>query len=119
MSELSVVERVAAGAEILDRAMPGWAHKIDMSILNITDSLDCILGQLYNGYWHGQSEVKDALDRDFVSTHEWCSWGFDLNDWDAYNEDDLTEYDDLHDAWNAAIMDRINEAENVSETHLH
>lgn len=44
-----VAERVARGAEWLDRKYPGWVDAIDVSILDVSDCHQCVLGQVYTG----------------------------------------------------------------------
>lgn len=51
MSELSIPERVAAGAAWLDEHQPGWVERIDLDALEMRDCMSCILGQLFGGYW--------------------------------------------------------------------
>lgn len=55
--------RVAAGAHALDEAWArdgGWAGKIDAERLDMSDSCDCVLGQLYDpeGYLNGVSALN-------------------------------------------------------------
>lgn len=47
MSDLR--DRVARGAAWLDEKYPDWFHKIDLSILNMADCTQCVLGQVYTG----------------------------------------------------------------------
>jgi len=42
-------EAVTRGVTLLDAKRPGWAQRIDVSILNIASSRMCIVGQLYDG----------------------------------------------------------------------
>lgn len=46
-----VTSRVAAGAAKLDEVMPGWHNKINLQILNVGSSRDCVLGQLFGRFW--------------------------------------------------------------------
>lgn len=41
-------EVVAAGAALLDQAMPGWAGRIDLNHLDLMSGAQCVLGQLFN-----------------------------------------------------------------------
>lgn len=41
--------RVARGAAWLDEKYPGWYSKIDLSVLDISDCYQCVLGQVYTG----------------------------------------------------------------------
>lgn len=49
----TVAERVRKGAKLLDKEYPGWEKRIDLSILDLESTCDCILGQLYGGYGAG------------------------------------------------------------------
>jgi hypothetical protein len=62
----SVKVRVARGAEWLDKEVPGWEEQIDLSTLDLADSCQCILGQVYrnvakaccwDGYIHGKNHL--------------------------------------------------------------
>lgn len=39
---------VARGTKVLDKIMPGWAGKIDLSRLQLDDGEECVLGQLFD-----------------------------------------------------------------------
>lgn len=45
----NLFERAAAerGASLLDKRMPAWHRQIDLSTLDIYDSTECVLGQLF------------------------------------------------------------------------
>lgn len=38
--------RVRAGAELLDKRVPGWAGNVDLPTLDVSSSFKCVLGQL-------------------------------------------------------------------------
>lgn len=40
------IKRVARGAALLDRTLPGWEHNIDLQRLNLALGTDCVLGQV-------------------------------------------------------------------------
>ncbi len=42
-------DRVRRGAELLDRREPGWAERIDLGRLKLSDSCLCVIGQLNGG----------------------------------------------------------------------
>jgi hypothetical protein len=55
-----VAERVAKGAALLDEKVPGWDQRIDLEILAMRGTCECVLGQLFeptpegaDGYWVG------------------------------------------------------------------
>lgn len=45
----TVAERVARGAAWLDQKYPQWFLSIDLSILDLSDCTQCVLGQIYTG----------------------------------------------------------------------
>ena len=51
MRELTIAERVAAGAAWLDERKPDWWSAIDIIAFDIDDCRDCALGQIYGSYW--------------------------------------------------------------------
>lgn len=48
--------RAAAGAEFLDGQVSGWASEIELATLDLSDSCDCVLGQLGGSF---QDAVED------------------------------------------------------------
>jgi hypothetical protein len=61
-------ERVAMGAEFLDEhfgSREAWASKIDVSILDLTSTTDCVLGQVFGHYREAceELEIGDATAR--------------------------------------------------------
>ena len=59
-----IKNRVIKGAKFLDTKMPGWYNKIDISRLNINNSCNCIIGQLYGNFW----EELDIVFKQFKHT---------------------------------------------------
>lgn len=50
MSTETVQKRVAAGAAMLDREMPGWHAEVDVTVLDAAHQSRCVLGQLFGRY---------------------------------------------------------------------
>lgn len=48
MSYVTIASRVTAGIAFLDEKVPGWREKIDMNRLELNNSNNCILGQLFD-----------------------------------------------------------------------
>lgn len=48
---MSVAERVARGAALLDLKVPGWAGRINLHTLDMDHCYLCVLGQLFGFYW--------------------------------------------------------------------
>lgn len=62
MPELTIAERVAAGADWLDANWPGWDYDVEPRILDLASDCKCILGQLYGDYGDGLSETDLTQD---------------------------------------------------------
>jgi hypothetical protein len=45
--------RVKRGAEVLDAVRPDWHHEIDLDHFDVGSGWNCVLGQLYGGYYAG------------------------------------------------------------------
>lgn len=97
---IETCDRVAAGAKLLDRVVPGWAERVDFDSLDMSDGMNCILGQLFGenvktppghyGYNVGTRILADA-DPDFGA----INYGFDLRTFSATD----SEWEDLRWAW--------------------
>ncbi len=59
---MSAIYRAAKGAELMDRACPGWVSRMDVDKFNIADPDTCILGQIFGGYLEGLDALEDYLD---------------------------------------------------------
>lgn len=46
---MTPAERVASGADWLDRYYYGWRDNVDLSTLNVADPLRCVLAQMASG----------------------------------------------------------------------
>jgi hypothetical protein len=97
-------ERVAKGAAWLDKEVPGWERKIDLSILQLSSCCDCICGQamadMLEGYYiDGFSRAMDISNSAY--NYEWAKdHGFYY-----YDEHDLVA---LEAAWTSLIKERHN-----------
>ncbi len=76
MTEYSVPELVQRGAEFLDERIPGWVDRIDTGSLDISSSVNCILGQLYSGRRTDVSPYLDHRNELGLSIAESASMGF-------------------------------------------
>lgn len=67
---MTIAERVAAGAALLDEHVPGWDRRINLVLLDLPDTCNCVLGQLFpppspisigedgdDGYWRGLRDI--------------------------------------------------------------
>lgn len=94
MSTTEVQRRVARGAEILDRKYgPEWRDKIDTGSLEMSDTCNCVLGQLYDG---GDVHM-DGFDAGMAALRikNADHYGFETADW----EQEAYTWKDLHQAW--------------------
>jgi hypothetical protein len=71
MEEIS--QRVAKGAAFLDTKAPGWHDQIKLPTLNMSRLYDCILGQLFHGYFRGGEKLQ-------LSDEDTQNLGFDAYD---------------------------------------
>lgn len=92
--------RVARGILWLDYMHVGWRDKVDLDVLDITDSHGCILGQVF-GYYsdaltdeiHGDYETADDMAR---------SMGFDIMP-SEFRADHKKYYAQLEQLWADAL----------------
>lgn len=97
---------VKKGAALLDRAVPGWAHRIGAE-LEMASCQRCVLGQVYGGYFIG-SDALATMDPIVDQSPE--IYGFDLpRVLDSRdNFDPAGEYwERLAELWHAEVMARI------------
>ncbi|TDC35672.1 hypothetical protein E1211_15310 [Micromonospora sp. 15K316] len=57
--------RVNLGADWLDQQHPGWPALVDLSRLDIDDSLNCVLGQVVGDFWRAPMTWAEAVNRGF------------------------------------------------------
>lgn len=63
MTDLTIEQRVAAGAAWLDEQVPSWLDLIDLYTLRLDDGCRCILGQTFGDY--GLAPLAGAPDEEF------------------------------------------------------
>lgn len=98
---MTAAERVARGAALLDKRMPGWAARIDLSVLDLANECRCVLGQLWTG--DDDPYVTGLRTLDLVDGGR--PYGFVTGD--VGNIDDaLAEYRELDELWIAEIQRR-------------
>jgi len=97
-----ISDRVAAGARLLDRDRPGWAHHIDPERLDMTTAHDDVLGQLDGDFQAGLDQLVACEARAPARPYTWAArHGFDLPI-DAGRGD----YAQLTEAWRAELARR-------------
>jgi hypothetical protein len=94
----SIEERVAAGARWLDLHRPGWADRIDLDELDLSDPCACVLGQEYGSY----AEAPEEL---WVEDDTCAKSGFNATRVRDYERIEV-EFSALTDAWRRLIEQR-------------
>ena len=59
-----LITSVREAAYFLDLKVPDWATRINLDRLNMQSNSSCVLGQLFNGYGKGLSELGLAAGRE-------------------------------------------------------
>lgn len=114
---MTVTERVAQGAALLDAKKPGWAARINLRTLDLSDTCLCILGQLY-GLYADATSVLFQPSETYCPAEQALLYGFDLTSDEVRNimtlpyiEEALTRrrdyYRALQDAWVVEIAARV------------
>lgn len=124
MNELEM-ECAERGAELLDNRWPGWWQEVDLSRLDLSNSCQCVLGQLGVDYnragrqmlgadytsnaYAEQQDTGYSLFTNVIFPHLGMSeddvqnYGFD-EFWE--DDDEFTTYDGLTEAWTREVNDR-------------
>jgi hypothetical protein len=92
VAELTIEQRVEAGASWLDQHAPGWFDVVDLGRLDVSEPECCPLGFIYGNWWDAPEPIAMRADLGFYYRH------------------DHTEYEPLTDAWRAEIERRRAEA---------
>lgn len=98
---LSIEQRVQSGIRLLNEVVPGWHHMIDVDILDLHETDECILGQVFGDYIEG----IDALGITGYRRAQ-ADCGFDLyaDEYIGYTGD-AGKFLDLTNAWVKAIQE--------------
>ena len=56
----TIQERVARGVVLLDEHHPDWDEKINLDVFDVWSYKNCIVGQLYDGFWKGLTQLGVA-----------------------------------------------------------
>lgn len=100
----NATDRAKAGAEMLDRRLPGWDKRINTDRLDIADGSMCVLGQI--GLWGGAERLgcpdtrleNHASRTRWMRRHGFCSYP------PSYDDDPF--YSELTVAWRELISSR-------------
>lgn len=96
---LTIAERVAAGAALLDQKRPDWHRQINSEFLDLRSCFECVLGQLFGGFGAGAAILR--IEPDFTLQLE-ARYGFDIT---RHECDEV--YDELHAEWLRVISERL------------
>lgn len=99
-------EAVANGAALLDARVPGWRDRVDVAELDLSDCVECTLGQVFGAYQFGLTRL-DLSANDWDEEQERAAtYGFTLLP--ALGEGSLDDrsahWSALRDAWIKAIQ---------------
>lgn len=98
----TVEERVRRGAELMDRAVPNWAARIDLDRLTMSSCDSCLLGQVLGNYFDGPRVLGPFAP---LGRHLASSYGFNATD--QSEGEDSPEFVALARAWRAEVRARI------------
>jgi hypothetical protein len=107
-------QRVARGAQVLDRLRPGWYREIRPERLEMRTSCHCIIGQLTNGNW---TDLADMVPLLYV---EGAAEGHADGGFIKYDAKPMDVYSVLQQVWLDLIRQRLAadaEAPIVTWTH--
>lgn len=73
--------QIAKGVEYLDKDLgPSWVERINLKRLRLDDCLSCVIGQLYENFYHRFETSEDGFEFGFsvdfdhypILQQEWC-----------------------------------------------
>lgn len=109
--ELTIEQRVAAGAAYLDEHKPGWIDEIELAALDLANTCLCVLGQVYGNYWTSEPVLAYAAGVDAEpGQNVIAALGFNAR-WRENPRDELPELRELNVAWLRLIESRRAEVE--------
>lgn len=99
----TLAQRARAGAEALDRQLPGWEEEIVLSKLDMGDYQHCVIGQLFDGAYSYGLQILAAGEGmaggEFNNSTAAERFGLDY-----FGEE---TYADLRHEWKLLIEDRL------------
>ncbi|MEV4575899.1 hypothetical protein AB0K16_21905 [Nonomuraea jabiensis] len=107
--ELLCAKRVARGAEFLDMRMHDWFLRINTGLLDMTDGLRCVIGQLYHPNGFTQTIVHDfRWDEKTAEEHGVIVYDGDETDEFIGGPQWAALYAELQECWLGEIANRMN-----------
>lgn len=104
MPDLTIAQRVEAGAAWLDEHKPGWWHTINLDTLDIGSSCNCVLGQTYGDYT--ESPFLARWDADDWQNYLGAVRGFNSSADVETREQEQADIAALTVAWRTLIEER-------------
>ena len=89
--------KVAKGAALMDKELPGWEKKIDLERLDLGDICNCVVGQLYPDESY-ITAVYDLLGINSIIESTTDEYGFSASEW--------RDYPSLTREWKQLIQER-------------
>lgn len=104
MNEAEIAVR--RGAELLDRVQPGWYNEIDTEILDISDCVRCVLGQLFHHFSLGTEFLGFRRGRKINGVGAYNDWS--KTDEHGFSCDSLWfgSLEELNIGWKQLITER-------------
>lgn len=110
-------QQIAAGMQLLDEKMPGWADQINVGTLDLNMSSRCVLGQLMGDFFNydvgalfgrAHSFTWDFEDYILTDAHGFSAglWERDGDNSDVNSPGSTARYYALTNEWRAAINAR-------------
>lgn len=59
-------QRVRAGMDLLDKICPGWQNELDLSLLDLEDDQQCVLGQSWSLYAKAHGLIENGDYKQFA-----------------------------------------------------
>lgn len=100
--DADIQECAQLGATLLDKHIPDWFRKINLSNLHMSSCYMCILGQLFGEYVQGLHTIEswsEFSDENGRTSDKAIDFGFEV--------DRGTHYNHLNDAWAFEIHERL------------
>ena len=100
-TEKTPLAAVKRGADVLDKQMPDWLHRVDLDRLDLGSCVQCVLGQLSGRHdFAAYESVLRELAPEDENEEDWAErHGFDTSSLDY-------DYEELTTAWKQYITGR-------------
>jgi hypothetical protein len=102
-------QEIEAGSALLDEKASGWIERINLELLDLSNTCDCVVGQLFpNISYLNALEVlfgKDSDENDVVAMSRGCGFSIDCYGLSFQKRDAL--YSQLTQEWKEYIRERI------------